>query len=159
MGRQAGVSYPPAAQDGVQLLQSALPDAQDRLPRRRVVEQVLQVSQRQLRLGLHRLLDTHLPPGAAFLLLSDKSHDTTAFSLNPRRSEPRTALRHTHPLSGQILGEPVGDEFNHVCGLAPATQALQQLAVTRRRRARLHLPQLGQDAAAGGENGGARGGG
>lgn len=90
MGQQADSSYLPASQNGVQLLQRSLPESQDRLPRRRVVEQVLQVRQRQLRLGLHRLLDAHLPPGAAFLLLlADKSHNnTTAFSLNPGGPSP-----------------------------------------------------------------------
>lgn len=61
----------------------SLPEGLDLLPRGLVVEQVLQVSQSQLWFGLHRLLNTHLPAAALFLLRVDKQYNTNAFSFNP----------------------------------------------------------------------------
>lgn len=49
---------------------------------------------------------------------------------------------------GQSLREPVGDEFEDACRLAPAAHAVQQLAVTHRRACWFHPPQLGKNAAA-----------
>jgi len=47
----------------MELLQRSPAKSQDFLPRQRVSEQVLQVSQCQVWFGLHRLLDTHLSFG------------------------------------------------------------------------------------------------
>ncbi len=60
----------------------------------------------------------------------------------------------TDPLLGQSLGEPFGDEFEDVSGLAPAAHAVQQLAVLCWRCSWVHPPEPGQDATAGNERAG-----
>ena len=50
--------------------------------------------------------------------------------------------------SGQGLVQPLRDQVQDVGRLAPATQAVDQLAELHRARTRVHPPQLGQHPAA-----------
>lgn len=98
-GFTSSPSHPPASQSRVQPLQRRLPEGQDLLPCGLVAEQVVQVSQSQLWFGLHRLLDTHLPAAAPFLLRVDKQYSVSAFSFT-RLLASRWALGRTDPLLG-----------------------------------------------------------
>lgn len=61
-------AYPPASQNCMELLQWPVTQSQDLLSCGRVAEQVFKVSQRQVRFGLHSLLNAHLPTGVCLVL-------------------------------------------------------------------------------------------
>ena len=72
-------------------------------------------------------------------LKSEKLCAITMFLVTP--TDPFLGL-------GKGLGEPIGDELEDVSSLAPATDAVQQLAVLCRSSSRVHPPQSGQDSTA-----------